>query len=101
MPFAKLIDLLVEALIFLGISGVISILVALLFPRVRASRSNVWRVVVAGMAVGFLVSEMWAQLAHRERLGFGALAVCALAAFVGSLAGAVAGSRSDRVIEPE
>lgn len=79
MPTKTIVDLAVELLVFLGISALVSIVVAMPFPKVRVSRSRVCRVIVGGTAAGvvaqkyglsFITMNVWGGRQSRSALLF-------------------------------
>lgn len=95
MEFDQVLAVLVEAAIFLAISAVVSLVVAMLFPRVRGTAKTLWRVVMTGVASGFVCAELWAQLARAERLGSMAITICVGGAMLGAGVLALSGSKSE------
>ena len=95
MPTKTIVDFAVVLLVFLGISALVSIVVAMPFPKVRVSRSRVCRVIVGGTAAGVVAAEIWAQFYHHERLGRAAITICIVVSLIWAVVSAVVSSRSD------
>ena len=85
MDFANLI---IEALIFIGIAAGISAFTRVLVSRLsQRGFARGFPVTVASSAlISFLVAELWAQLSQRPRYALITIVICALTAVLATVA---------------